>query len=101
MGILICYVCFFYRNRQHPRGLDGGVVTIARKELVLRLDLASDVLDGLASDLSKSLSTLEVSGSTSAALVLELVDNGGVLPSDFRGEAAQNGVGSVGAKSEG
>lgn len=92
---------FFYRNRQHPRSLDGSVVTIARKELVLGLELASDVLDGLLSDLSKSLGTLEVRGGAGTALVLELVDDGSVLPADFRGETTQNGVSSVGAESEG
>lgn len=83
------------------RGLDGGVVTIARKELVLSGELGGNVLDSLLSDLGKSLSALVVSSRASAALVLKLVDDAGVLPADFGGETTQDGVSSVGTESEG
>lgn len=83
------------------RSLDGGVVTIARKNLVLGGELGGDVLDGLLSDLGEGLSALVVSSRASAALVLELVDDAGVLPADFGGETTQDGVRSVGTESEG
>lgn len=80
--------------------LDGSVVTIGRKKLVLSSELAVDGLDGLSADLSEGLGALVVSGSASTALVLELVDDVGVLPANFGGETSQDGVGTVGAESE-
>ena len=80
--------------------LDGSLVTIGRKELVLSSELAVDGLDGLGADLSEGLDTLVVSGSAGAALVLKLVDNVGVLPSDFGGETAENAVSAIGTKTK-
>lgn len=75
--------------------LDAGVIAVGSQELVFVGDLVSHVGDGLLSDLGESLSTLEVGSRLSTALVLELVDDASVFPSDFGGEAAQNSVRSV------
>lgn len=81
--------------------LDGSVVTIGRKELVLSSELASDGLDGLGADLGERLGALVVGGSAGATLVLKLVDDVGVLPSDFGGETAEDAVSAIGTETEG
>jgi hypothetical protein len=75
-------------------------VAVALEKSTLSLNLVADVLGGLLAKLEESLLSLVAGGGADLSLILELGDNGAVLPSDVLSELAQDGNTTVGRQLE-
>lgn len=76
-------------------------VAVALEQCALSLDLILNILNSLGTELGKSLLSLVAGGSADLSLVLELGDDGAVLPANLLSEVAQDGDTAVGRKLEG